>query len=66
MSTINSIPIVSFITAECSSKQEISIIYKNYSELNFLQKTQQAHMSVSFKSGIRGSKDCHVWNIIMY
>ncbi len=39
---------------------------KSCSKLSFLQKTLQAHMSISPKSGARGSKDCHVWNIIMY
>ncbi len=39
---------------------------KNRSELNFLQKSQQTHISISFRSGVRGSKSCHFLNIIMY
>ncbi len=50
---------------------KLPIILKNTSnkscwKLNFLQKTQQAHMSISFRSRAGGSKDCHVSNIIMY
>ncbi len=33
---------------------------KSCCELNFVQKTQWAHMSISHKSGARGSKDCHI------
>ncbi len=35
-------------------------------KLNFLEKTQWAHMSMSPRSGTRGSTDWHVSNIIMY
>ncbi len=39
---------------------------KSCSELNFLQRSQWAHMCISPRGGARGSKDCHVLNIIMY
>ncbi len=41
---------------------------KSYSELNFVQKSPRAHMSISPPpwSGARASKDQYVWNLIMY
>ncbi len=37
---------------------------KSCSTLNFVQKSQWAYMSLSPRRGARGSKDCHLWNII--
>ncbi len=39
---------------------------KSCSELNFLQKSQWARMSISPGVELGSSKDCHVWNIKMY
>ncbi len=39
---------------------------KNCAKLNFPQKTQQTHMSISARSGAGCFKDCPVWNIIIY
>ncbi len=49
--------------------QKIPKISKNASngncaELNFLQKTQWTHISISPRTGARASKDCHFLNII--
>ncbi len=52
-------------------KKILCIISKNVPNkscwaLHFIQKTQRVHMSISVRSGTRGSKDCHQWNIVMY
>ncbi len=39
---------------------------KSRSELNLVEKSPRAHMSISPRSGARGSKDQHVWNLKMY
>ncbi len=39
---------------------------KNFWELYFWQKTQWTHISIAPRSATRGSRDCHVWYIIMY
>ncbi len=50
---------------------KLPIILKNCSnkscwELNFIQKSQRAHMSISPRSGAKGSKDWYIWNIMFY
>ncbi len=50
--------------------QKIQIISKtawnkSCAELNFLTKSHRTHISIYPKSGARGSKDLHFWNIIM-
>ncbi len=54
-----------------STLPKLPIISKNSSnkscwKLNFLQKTERAHFSISLMSRAKGSKDCHVLNITMY
>ncbi len=39
---------------------------KSYSELNFLQKSHWMHLSIFPWNGVRGSKDCRVWNIMYW
>ncbi len=39
---------------------------KSCSVLNFVQKSPRTHMSIYPWSGGRGSKDSHLWNIILY
>ncbi len=50
---------------------KITIIWKKISSkscwaLNFWQKTQRVHKSMSPRSGARGSKNWDTWNIMMY
>ncbi len=39
---------------------------KSCLELNFVQKSVDAHMSISPRSEARGLQKIHVWNLIMY
>ncbi len=45
---------------------KLLIISKNCSELNLVQKSHWAHMSISCRSGAMGSKDNQLKNIIMH
>ncbi len=38
---------------------KVPIISKNCAALNFVQKSHRVHVSISRRSGARGSKDCH-------
>ncbi len=46
----------------CSTMLKIRIISNKSCKLNFVERSQWAHMSISPRSGATGSKQCHFWN----